>query len=206
MSQATKNFIFTIGHSNYPMDKYMTLLKQHNISLIADVRSEPYSGYCPHFNKAEIEHYLMVEKIRYVFMGTELGARPKSSQYYDGNKINFEKLVKGKEFQQGIHWLLEHIPNERIALMCSEKEPLDCHRMILLSRQLKYHQISINHILEDGTLEEHNQAELRLVRYLKIEPTLFEPDVTEQELIDRAYKQQQENISFSVEATQKAHK
>ncbi len=137
----------------------MTLLKQHTISLVADVRSEPYSRYCPHFNKAEIEHYLMAEKIRYVFMGIELGARPKSSLYYEGNKVNFEKLVAGKEFQQGIHWLLEQIPNERIALMCAEKDPLDCHRTIILSCWLKHHQVCINHILEDGTLEEHHQAE-----------------------------------------------
>lgn len=206
MDHVTKNYIFTIGHSNYPIEKFIALLRQHAISMVADVRSEPYSRYCSHFNKTEIEHYLMAEEIRYVYMGLELGARPKSSLYYEGNKVNFEKLVGGKEFQQGIHWLLEQIPNERIALMCAEKDPLDCHRMIILSRSLKTHQVNISHILEDGILEEHHQAELRLLRKLKIGPTLFEPDITEEELIKRAYEKQQGSISFSVEATHKAHK
>ena len=205
MDHVTKNYIFTIGHSNYPIEKFIALLQKHAISLVADVRSEPYSRYCSHFNKAEIEHHLMAEKIRYVFLGIELGARPKSSLYYEGNKVNFEKLVEGKEFQQGIQRLLEHISNERIALTCAEKDPLDCHRMIILSRRLKNHQVNISHILEDGTLEDHHQAEIRLIRYLKIEPTLYEPDITEEDLIERAYKKQQNNISFSVDATHKNH-
>ncbi len=205
MDYSTKNNIYTIGHSNYPIEKFIALLQQHDISLVVDVRSEPYSRYCPHFNKAEIEHYLMVEKICYVYMGLELGARPKSSLYYEGNKVNFDKLVEGEEFQRGIRWLLEHISNERIALMCAEKDPLDCHRMIILSRYLKNHQVNIGHIHEDGIVEEHHQAELRLVRYLKIEPTLFEPDMTEEELIERAYQKQQDTISFSIEATHKTH-
>jgi uncharacterized protein (DUF488 family) len=205
MDSPKLNLILTIGHSNHPMDKFITLLKQHTVGQVVDVRSEPYSRYSSHFNKAELEHHLMVEDIRYVFLGTELGARPHSSRYYDGNKVNFDKLVKGEEFQRGIRCLLEHISNERIALMCAEKDPLDCHRMIILSRYLKNHQVNIGHIHEDGTVEEHHQAELRLVRYLKIEPTLFEPDMTEEKLIERAYQKQQDNISFSIEATHKTH-
>ena len=205
MDSSKVDLIFTIGHSNHPIVKFITLLKQHDIGQVVDVRSEPYSRYSSHFNKAELEHHLIAENIHYSFLGAELGARPLSSRYYDGNKVNFDKLVKGEKFQRGIRWLLEHISNERIALMCAEKDPLDCHRMIILSCYLKNHQVNIGHIHEDGIVEEHHQAELRLVRYLKIEPTLFEPDMTEEELIERAYQKQQDTISFSIEATHKTH-
>jgi len=201
MKQDKKNIIFTIGHSNHPVEKFIALLKQHAISLVTDVRSEPYSRYCMHFNKAELEGYLKKEDIRYLYMGKELGARPNSDRYYDGNKVNLDKLLEGEEFRQGMHWLLVHVPDERMALMCAEKDPLYCHRMIILSRQLKSYHIDIKHILEDGTLEDQHQAEVRMVDLLKIAPTLFEPDLTEAELIEQAYEKQKENISFSVEQT-----
>ncbi len=205
MNKTENNILYTIGHSNHTIGDFICLLKQHQISMVVDVRSSPYSRYCSHFNKDFFEASLAGVNISYMYMGKELGARPNSPIYYDGKRVNFGELAKSREFQHRIKWLLANIPNERIALMCSEKDPLCCHRMILLSRKLKDYKLSISHILEDGTLEEHENSELRLVHELKIEPTLFEPDLTKRDLINRAYQKQEENISHNIEEPNKAN-
>lgn len=199
------NNIYTIGHSNHPIDEFIRLLKEHTISTVVDVRSCPYSQYNTHFNKNDLHASLHKANIHYVYMGDKLGGRPNAALCHDENKVNFDKLAKTKEFQHGIQWLVKHIPNERIVLMCAEKEPLCCHRTILVSRQLTSYKFNIMHILEDGTLEDHKKTELRLVRMLKIEPTLFEPDLTQKELIERAYKKQEENISYEAKEAHKTN-
>ena len=188
------NILYTIGHSNHTIENFIALLKRYGVTCIADVRSAPYSRYCPQFNKGALAASLQAAGITYMFLGKELGARPDDPCCYEGGFVNFQQIAEREEFKRGIERLLADISKYRIALMCAEKEPLECHRSILICRHLKGHNLCIRHILQDGNVEDHTEAERRLVKMLKVEPTLFEPPKKETETIEQAYDQQTERI------------
>ena len=199
MSETTNNILYTVGHSNHTITIFIDLLQRHKINIIVDVRSVPYSRYCTQFNKKNLSAALQEVNIHYIFLGKELGARPDDPACYEGGFVNFKWILKRNEFKDGLRRLLEVVEKYRVAMMCSEKEPLDCHRTILLCRMLSKYNIPIKHILEDGRVEDHNDTERRLVKVLKIEPTLFEAEKTESNLIEQAYDQQSQNISHASE-------
>ena len=204
MSEIKHDILYTIGHSNHTIKHFIALLKRYEIGTVVDVRSVPYSRYCSQFNKDILSADLEAVNIQYAFLGKELGARPDDSTCYEGGCANFEWMAERREFKDGIHRILTNIGKRYIALMCSEKEPLECHRTILVCRNLKKYNLCIKHILEDGETEDHCDTERRLVKMLKIEPTLFEPK-TESDLIEQAYNQQSQNISYKSEETDKIH-
>ena len=196
MVESKYNILYTIGHSNHTIEDFIILLKQHGINCAADVRSASYSRYRPQFNKDAIASELEAAGIAYMFLGKELGGRPKDLSCYEDGCVDFRRVAKRDEFKRGIERLLADVPKYRIALMCAEKDPLQCHRTILVSRHLKKHNIHIKHILADGNIEEHTEAERRLVRMLKAEPALFESTKKETETIEQAYDQQAKRISY----------
>lgn len=189
----SKNILYTIGHSNHKTEDFISLLKRYGINCVADVRSAPYSRYCPQFNKDTLAEALEAAGIAYMFMGAELGGRPRGSSY-EGGCVNFRRIAEREEFKRGIEHIVADIPQYSIALMCAEKDPLQCHRTILVSRHLKKHNIHIRHILADGNIEEHTEAERRLVRIFQTEPALFESVKEETETIEQAYEQQAEKM------------
>lgn len=157
--------LFTIGHSNLTIEAFIPLLQLHQITAVADVRSHPYSRYLPHFNKAEVKTALLKNGIQYVFLGQELGARTDDLSCYDlTGKALYDRIAKTALFSEGIQRLLKGIEQYKIALMCAEKDPMTCHRTILVCRNLKPFNLQINHVLSDGTLETHEQLEERLLR------------------------------------------
>lgn len=205
MSETKHNILYTIGHSNHTIDYFIALLKRHKINMVVDVRSVPYSRYCPQFDKNVVSAVLQAANIQYMFLGRELGARPDDPACYEGGCVDFKWIAGRKEFKDGLQRLLTGIGEYYIALMCTEKEPLECHRTILICRNLKEHKLCIKHILEDGRIEEHHDTERRLVKMLKIEPTLFEPEKMESDLIEQAYDQQSQNISYRSEESSKLY-
>jgi len=186
----SKSILYTIGHSNHTIEDFIALLKRYGVTCIADVRSAPYSRYCPQFNKGALATSLQAAGITYMFLGKELGARPDDPCCYEGGFVNFQEIAKREKFKRGIERLLADISRHVVALMCAEKDPLQCHRMILISRYLKKHKVQIKHILADGNIEEHTEAEHRLVGMLKAEPALFESTET----IEQAYDHQAKKI------------
>jgi uncharacterized protein (DUF488 family) len=170
MTNSTDKFpIFTIGHSNHSSDKFVGLLKDHEISAVVDVRSSPYSQFCPHFNQDPLRKFLNEKDIHYVFMGEELGARRSEKTCYIDGKVQYDKIAEQPLFHRGIERMKEGAKRMKIAMMCSEKDPLTCHRTILIARVIKGEFSPINHILEDGSLENHNDAESRLLKEHKLE-------------------------------------
>ncbi|MDY6785054.1 MAG: DUF488 domain-containing protein [Cyanobacteriota bacterium] len=155
--------IFTIGHSNLSIDESMARLHQHGITAVADVRSHPYSRYLPHFNKNSLEASLKIANIRYVFLGRELGARPQDLNCYVGGKALYERIASTPEFQRGIERLVEGEKKYNIALMCAEKDPVTCHRAVLICQHLRKHNLEIKHILTNGNLETQAELEERLL-------------------------------------------
>ncbi|WP_373537258.1 DUF488 family protein [Microcoleus sp.] len=156
--------LFTIGHSNQSIESFLLLLKKHGITAVADVRSNPFSRYLPHFNKSEITAFLSAAGIQYVFLGKELGARPEDLSCYDTEgKALYDRIAATPLFSAGIQRLLKGAANYKISLMCTEKDPITCHRTILVCHKLKAFNLQIKHILSDGNLESHQDLEARLL-------------------------------------------
>jgi uncharacterized protein (DUF488 family) len=155
--------IYTVGHSNHAIEKFLSLLKDNAITAIADVRSRPFSRRYPHFNKERLCATLAENGIAYVFVGAELGARSDDESCYEGGQVQYQRLAATPLFKQGIDRVLVGAKKFRVALMCAEKEPLDCHRTLLVSRALEKRNVAIAHILADGSIENQPQTMTRLI-------------------------------------------
>lgn len=199
MTQSSIEAIYTIGHSNHQIKNFISLLKKYGITAIADVRSSPFSRHNPQFNKDALESALKQEKIAYVFIGEELGARPNDPSCYDNGSANFIKIAERSKFKQGIERLIKGMEKYRIAILCAEKEPLDCHRTILVCRHLRKFELTIQHILFNGRVEDHKDMEHRLVKVLGLEPMLFDTSHTEADRIEEAYNQRARDIAYKRE-------
>lgn len=186
--------IFTVGHSTQPIEKFLALLTEHGISAIADVRSAPYSRFNPQFNREELRNSLKLTGIRYVFLGKELGARSDDECCYVNDKVQYKLLAKTPCFQSGISRVIEGAVSHKIALMCAEKDPLDCHRTILVARELADRGVGVTHILQDGSLEAHSDALSRLVSKFGLgEADMFR---SEDHIVDDAYEEQGQRIAY----------
>jgi uncharacterized protein (DUF488 family) len=190
--------LFTIGHSNHTIEHLISLLTTHNISAIADVRSNPYSEYSPQFNRELVQQKLQDANIEYVFLGRELGARRTEESCYVGGQAKYDTIRNLPAFRNGLNRVLERIEQLTVALLCSEADPLGCHRTILVCPELKALRLDlkISHILGDGSLESHEATERRLVRLHKLQPELFGELTSMCGLIQRAYDIQAERIAY----------
>ena len=193
MDKADKT-VFTIGHSNHPIEAFIALLKQHGISALADVRSAPYSRFHPQFNKDALEKALKEQGIKYVFLGRELGARSEDRSCYENGRVRYPLLARTALFRQGIERVTTGAAEYRIALMCAEKEPLECHRTLLVARALDELGVPIRHILADGRVEAHGEAMLRLLDLLGLpREDLFR---SRQELLAEAIERQERKVAY----------
>lgn len=163
----TCGHVWTIGHSNNSIDSFIHLLENHRITAIADVRSIPYSRAAPQFRRESLRASLRNRGMSYVFLGRELGARSKDLSCYEDGRVVYERLAQTAEFQGGIERVLRGIKVERLALMCAERDPLDCHRTLLVARALVHRNVQVDHILATGEVEEHDKSILRLVDRLE---------------------------------------
>lgn len=186
--------IFTIGHSTQSSTQFLQRLKRHAITAVADVRSAPYSRHNPQFNREELRNTLKAEGIRYVFLGKELGARSDDECCYVNDKVQYRLLAQTNLFRAGIARVVEGAESFRIALMCAEKDPLDCHRTILVARELVKLGRNVKHILADGSLETHSHAMSRLINQLGFSgQDMFR---SAEETINEAYDKQADRIAY----------
>lgn len=155
--------VFTIGHSTHTLERFRELLRQHRITAVADVRSAPYSRRNPQYNRTELARWLAEADIAYVFLGRELGGRSDDPSDYDNGRVCYDRLRAKPTFRVGVERIIRGALEQRIALVCSEKEPLDCHRSLLVAQALADRGVSVNHILANGSLETHSQTMKRLL-------------------------------------------
>ncbi len=134
--------LYTIGHSNNNIEKFIALLQEHGVTAIADVRSHPYSRYLSHFSQAELKFHLKEAKLDYVFLGKELGARPEEDSCYVDGKAVYEKIAARQSFAEGIERLIKGSEKYNIALLCAEKDPINCHRAVLVCQHLRNSDLS----------------------------------------------------------------
>lgn len=204
--------LFTIGHSNHSIEAFIALLHQHGVTALADVRSHPYSRYLPHFNQKLLKVALLETDIQYVFLGQELGARPNNPDCYMNGKAIYEKIAATALFQTGIQRLLKGTETHTIALMCAERDPLTCHRAILICQHLR-DMLEIDHILSTGELETHLRLEERLMElngFKTVDSAAFEQltlfdqpggecfnqQESTSDLLAKAYQRQSDRIAY----------
>jgi uncharacterized protein (DUF488 family) len=157
--------IFTIGHSNHSAARFLDLLGANAITALGDVRSVPHSRWASQFNKDTLAGTLAGNAIAYVYLGKELGGRPKEPALVKAGKPDYAAMAGTGLFRAGIERLLEGAKTYRVALMCAERDPIDCHRFHLIARHLAALDIPVSHILANGEVEPHAQTEHRFTAH-----------------------------------------
>ena len=186
--------IFTIGHSNHDISDFINLLLANQIELVIDVRSAPYSKLYPHFNRNPLEVSLTKNSIKYTFLGDSVGGRSNNIKDYSKGRVMYKKIAEKKEYISSINTMIQNSSKYKIVLMCSEKEPLECHRTLLISRSIETHMVKILHIHRDGQIESQGEAIQRLLKIWKLDsPNLFGEDA---ERIDEAFTKQESKYAY----------
>jgi hypothetical protein len=162
--------IWTAGHSNHTFETFVEMLRLQRIDTVVDVRTYPYSRFAPQFGREQLETSLPPMDIGYLFMGEELGGRPKKEEHYDrhGHAL-YELMAEEPSFEQAIASLLARAADERLAIVCSEADPEHCHRRLLVGKVLTEHGVQLRHILADGAVV--SECRVPLPRY--VQETLF---------------------------------
>lgn len=156
------NRIFTVGHSNGTLEELFSLLTSAGITSLVDVRSVPASAYTPQFNKDSLNRFLAQHGIEYLHFGKEFGAR-RDDAIVDG-QVNFEKAVTTEAFQLGVDRIINGInKGYTIALMCSEANPLGCHRFHMVSRYFYDNGFEVYHILHNKEIKRHEELEKKMI-------------------------------------------
>lgn len=202
------NRIYTIGHSSHPIERFIGLLSMHGVQAVADVRSNPNSKRFPQYNRNELKAALQSQGMHYVFLGRELGARRREKEAYEGRIASYELIAKLLTFQEGIERIRSGSEKMTLALMCAERDPLQCHRTILVCRNLPSElRNQVFHVLDTGKLETLADAEKRLVAESGLNTNQDElfggPD--QGTALDRAYRMRGERIAWQEEDDEAIH-
>jgi uncharacterized protein (DUF488 family) len=170
--------IWTIGHSNHPLASFCDLLAQHRIDVVVDVRSSPYSRYASHFNREAIQGALVERAVQYVFLGDLLGGRVEDADFYDDEgRVLYDRVAESAGFRGGIERLLGIADHGRVAILCGEEDPTDCHRRLLVGRVLGERGVQVVHLRGDGRAQtEAEVAAQQTFRKTKGQMSLFDTE------------------------------
>jgi uncharacterized protein (DUF488 family) len=188
--------LFTIGHSNHPIDRFLALLNRAGITAVVDVRSQPSSRRYPWFSARRLREALAGEDISYVPMGDALGGRPRDPGLYRDGVADYEAMARTPEFQAGVGRVMAGLQRFRVCLMCAEREPLDCHRCLLVAPALAARGLTLGHILADGSIVAHAAIEERLLELARRDDLFGDPAAR---LAD-AYRRRARAVAFRVRA------
>jgi uncharacterized protein (DUF488 family) len=193
-TMASANFdLFTVGHSNHPVERFLALLEGARIAVIADVRSRPSSRRFPWFSQARLAETLQTKAIGYLAHGDALGGRPDDLALIRDGVADYEAIAKTTRFQQGLDRVIAAAAGRRLCVMCAEREPLDCHRFLLIARALAARGVAIGHILADTTVETHAATEERLLAVTRTAADLF---ASREERLAEAYRRRAGAVAF----------
>jgi uncharacterized protein (DUF488 family) len=196
---------YSIGHSNHSVETFVGILAAHGVNCTVDVRSAPYSRRHPQFNRESIKTGLQLAGIQYLYLGDCLGARhSRPSVLTPEGKVDFSRVRLMPEFQAGIDRVIRGILKGLcIAIMCAERNPFDCHRFVLVSRELAGRGVRVEHILAPGlTLSQQELEQQLLEKYglHRYQPGLFEQPKQKDELLAQAYGLRNNDIAYNAEA------
>jgi uncharacterized protein (DUF488 family) len=200
--------LFSVGHSNQELSQLIALLEKAGVAAVADVRSSPYSGRLPQFNRAPLESEMKRSGIAYVFLGDLLGGRPRDRELYDADgRVEYERVRATAEFHSGLERLLSGLERYTVAMLCSEDDPLDCHRGLMIAPAAKEQGASPLHLRKDGSTETMEAMELRLLAETGMaardDVPLFAPLLTDEDrraALAEAYRIMNRRKAFRLDA------
>jgi len=194
--------IYTIGHSTHHADYFLELLREYAVNCIIDVRSVAASSYNPQYNEEPFKNFLKNNKIIYMHFAEEFGARQTDPNLLDDEgKLDFDKVRKSWFFKSGLERVWQGVEKGYVmALMCSESEPLDCHRFSMVSVGLQTDGFEVKHILKDKSVKTNKELETELMnKFEKKLPQsdLFNPNITTEDQLKVAYRLKNQEIGYS---------
>ena len=204
-----KNTVFTVGYSGYhqAVDRFVSDLKMYGINVVADVRTSPYSKFSPEFNREAIQAELKAAGLKYVFMGNELGARPSDRHCYVNGVVDYDRIVSAGFFLHGLDRVQMGVARGYvITLLCAEKDPIDCHRNVLVAHSLAKRGVDIRHLvqlapMEPAVVEDREDTESRLFEECdqgdSRQDDLF---MSRDSLIEKVYKLRFKKIAYREES------
>ena len=197
--------LYTIGHSQHTFEYFCKLLNSYNINYILDVRSTPYSNYAQIYNSENLRVLLSYKNISYSYMGKYFGARPRNIELYskDGY-LDFEKVAQSDVFIKGMQNVILGLRRgNNIALMCTEKDPIDCHRAIMVARAFTINGINVTHILPDGSLQTQKELDKRLLDMYFPDRTSLSffnfCNIANEEILKLAYRKRNKKIGYHLQ-------
>lgn len=200
------NEVFTIGYSGFLFEDFIRVLKYYHINSVIDVRSQPYSKIHPEYNKEQLSSALRGVRIYYKNYRKEFGARQLDPFLYPNGYLDFTLFSKTTPFQEGMDRIINAMPlGYRFVFLCSEKDPITCHRCIMVARSFYQRNIEVKNILSDCTFETQEQIENRLVDLYfqdRDQLSLFEPQLPWDEMVKQSYKKQNEKIGYRLREDQ----
>ncbi len=192
--------LFTIGYSGFVIEDFIIALKKKSIGALVDIRSSPYSSYFKDYDTANLKCLLNKNMIYYLFLGNELGARPKDHSLYTNRVADFSKMAKSESFIDGCTRVREGLNKFSICLMCAEKDPATCHRAILVANNFRnmYPEINIFHIHSASKIEPQKELDRRIMAMYKLEQENLLKDEAERR--KEAYLLQEKKIAYNAES------
>ncbi len=186
--------VLSIGHSTLDYEQFAERLNAAGVTAIADVRTSPFSRNFGHFNRDVLKNALARDGIAYVFLGKELGGRPKGDEFYTDGVADYEKMAKSDMFRKGLERVEQGARKYRIAMMCSERSPLDCHRCLLVGRALAERGVTVYHLLPDGETVAQPEIEEQLLAMAgKHHDDMF---ASPAERLNDAYRERARKVAF----------
>lgn len=202
--------IYTIGYSAFQIDDFINVLHSYKINSLIDVRSSPYSAFHTDYNKETLQNTLKANNIIYRNYKNEFGARQNDRCYYPDGYLNFRLFAKSGAFQSGMNKIINAVPmGYTFTLMCSEKDPVTCHRTIMVAREFHKNNIEVKHILADGTTISQEEIEQRLVDMYfpdRNQMSFFGEAVPWDRMVDESYAFQNEKIGYRFDSDAKGDK
>lgn len=194
--------IYTIGYSGFKIEDFINTLKKYNINSVIDVRSNPHSQFYVDYNKENLENTLKTNKIIYRNYKDEFGARQEDKSFYTNGCLNFKAFSQSKIFQSGLKKIINAMPlGYTFVLMCSEKEPIRCHRNIMVARVFFEQGYEVKNILSDGTYVTQDEIEKELVNIYypnREQLSLLSEPLTWNEMVENCYKLQNHKIGYRI--------
>lgn len=194
-STSPTNPILSIGHSTLDYGQFVGRLKAAGVTAVADVRSAPFSRNFPQYNRDVLKAALDRDGIAYVFLGKELGGRPQALEEFTDGVADYEKMAATERFLGGLKRLEQGAKRYRIAMMCSERNPLDCHRCLLVGRAMKARDVDVEHLLGSGETLSQTDVEGQLLTMTnKSHDDMF---ATEADRLRDAYREHGRRVAFA---------
>lgn len=192
----SKYNLYTIGYAGFELDDFISVLKENSVGALVDVRSSPYSSFHEIYNQENLENNLKKNGIYYLFLGESLGARPKDRSLYTDNVVDFTKVKNSSPFIQGCHRIHDGLRKIAICMMCAEKDPITCHRTILVADAFRnyFPEAHIYHIQQDGKIETQHQIDRRIMVKYHLEQEDFFKSFSQR--LRQAYALQEKAIAY----------